>query len=331
MCRISLGPIEWMTSGGVGRLDRPEQVLVVLDAVLGVVSALQHHLGRAEIDRLAAAAQDLLDRVRPALGVLRRPVEGAELARRDADVGVVDVAVDQVGDDAVRVATPADRVGRLAERVQRRVGVEQQRLLGRDPAAVRAPRCRMSASVAGSPICVTLLRVRGARHPTRADSITIQSVVEWGAAVRIAELSSRSGTSIPSIKFYLREGLLPAGYLDGSQPGRLRTRAPVPPAADPSDDRRRRTLGRRRPRGTGRGGHPRPADPHAARHRPRTRSLRPGGRDPDDPAWQAARAEVAEAARRHGWHVARPLAQPRPRGRRGRGLSATWDRRTCSA
>jgi len=29
--------------------------------------------------------------------------------------------------------------------------------------------------------------------------------------VRIAELSSRSGTSIPSIKYYLREGLLPAG------------------------------------------------------------------------------------------------------------------------
>ena len=44
----------------VGRLDRGEQLLVVLDAVVRVVAALQHHLGRAEVDRLAAAAQDLL-------------------------------------------------------------------------------------------------------------------------------------------------------------------------------------------------------------------------------------------------------------------------------
>ena len=29
--------------------------------------------------------------------------------------------------------------------------------------------------------------------------------------MRIAELSTRAGTSVPSIKFYLREGLLPAG------------------------------------------------------------------------------------------------------------------------
>ena len=113
-------------------------VLVVLDAVVGVVPALQHDLGGAEVDRLAAAAQDLVDVVRPALGVLGRRVEGAELAGRDADVRVVDVAVDEVRDDAVRVPAAAYRVGRLAQRVQRRVGVEQQRLLGGDPAAVGA-------------------------------------------------------------------------------------------------------------------------------------------------------------------------------------------------
>ena len=73
MCRISLGPIEWMTSCGYASLTDGEQVLVVLHAVLGVVPALEHDLGGAEVDRLAAAAQDLLDRVRPALGVLRAP------------------------------------------------------------------------------------------------------------------------------------------------------------------------------------------------------------------------------------------------------------------
>ena len=70
---------------------------------------------------------------------LGAPVERAELARRDADVGVVDVAVDEVGDDAVRVAAAAHRVGRLAERVQRGVGVEQERLLRADPPAVGGP------------------------------------------------------------------------------------------------------------------------------------------------------------------------------------------------
>ena len=138
MCRISLGPIEWIDQLRVRRLDRGEQLLVVLDAVVRVVAALEHHLGRAQLDRLAAAAQDLLGRVGPALGVLRRAVERAELARRHADVGVVDVAVDQVGDDVVRVAAAAHRVRRLAEGVERRVGVEQQRLLGRDPPAVGA-------------------------------------------------------------------------------------------------------------------------------------------------------------------------------------------------
>ena len=105
-----------------------------------------------------------------------------------------------------------------------------------------------------------------------ADSITIQSVVNGGAAVRIAELSSRSGTSIPSIKYYLREGLLPAGTSTGRNQADYGPDAPVPPPADPSDDQCRRALGRRRPGGPGRGGHPRPADAHAARHAPMARS-----------------------------------------------------------
>ena len=116
-------------------LDRAEGLLVPLDAELGRVAALQHDLGGAEVDRLAAAAQQLVQAVRPALGVVRGAVERAELARGDADVGVVDVAVDDVGRDVVGVARAAHRVGRLPERVQRRVGVERERFLGRDPSA----------------------------------------------------------------------------------------------------------------------------------------------------------------------------------------------------
>src|SRR4051794_13079249 len=101
-----------------------------------MVTALEHHLGGAECDRLAAPPQDLLGVVRPALGVLGRAVERTELAGRHADVGVVDVAIDDVRDDAVGVAPAPDRVRGLAQRMQRRVGVEQQRLVGADPPAV---------------------------------------------------------------------------------------------------------------------------------------------------------------------------------------------------
>ena len=91
---------------GVLRLDRCEHRLVVLDAEVGVVAALQHHLGGAEVDGLAAAAQDLVGVAHPArrvLGALRRT---RELARRDAHVCVVDVPVDQVRRDVRGVPEP---------------------------------------------------------------------------------------------------------------------------------------------------------------------------------------------------------------------------------
>ena len=68
--------------------------------------------------------------------------EGAELAVDVADVRVVDVPVDDVGDDLVAVAAvgralalAAARVGQFAEFGQRRE-IELLRLLGRDASAV---------------------------------------------------------------------------------------------------------------------------------------------------------------------------------------------------
>jgi DNA-binding transcriptional MerR regulator len=120
--------------------------------------------------------------------------------------------------------------------------------------------------------------------------------------VRIAELSSRSGTSIPSIKFYLREGLLRAGEATGRNQAiyddthlhRLRliralidvgglsvaNARDVLAAVDTPDLPIHKLLG-------------------AASH-----SLsRPNKRDPDDPTWQVARDEVLALVRRRGWHV----------------------------
>jgi DNA-binding transcriptional MerR regulator len=120
--------------------------------------------------------------------------------------------------------------------------------------------------------------------------------------VRIAELSSRSGTSIPSIKYYLREGLLPPGAATGRNRAdygpehlhRLRlVRAlinvgglsvaaarDVLAAVDTAD-----------------------LPSHAMLGVAHCSVVRPAGRDPDDPAWQQARAEIVAAVRRRGWYV----------------------------
>ena len=277
MCRISLGPIEWMTSCGYASLTDGEQLLVVLDAVVGVVAALQHHLGGAEVDRLAAPAQDLLHRVRPALGVLGRAVEGAELARGDAHVRVVDVAVDQVGDDAVRVAPAADRVGRLAQRVERRVGVEQQRLLGRDPPAVGAALqdARRSPGSPSRPEAYVprTTRVSGAGHPAghpvarrlSASGSATTGTVDQGVGVLVVHGGWVPGTDRP--------GRL-ALWAERAAPARRRPSPRPPPAASvrragrlrwPSVLRRRRVDGASRRRrltlqlpGTSRGPVPSP-------------------------------------------------------------------------
>ena len=51
-----------------------------------------------EVDRLTAPAQDLPGVMAPALGMSRRPVERAELARGHSHIRVVDVARDHVTD-----------------------------------------------------------------------------------------------------------------------------------------------------------------------------------------------------------------------------------------
>jgi DNA-binding transcriptional MerR regulator len=120
--------------------------------------------------------------------------------------------------------------------------------------------------------------------------------------VRIAELSKSGGTSIPSIKFYLREGLLPTGTATGKNQAeyaeahvrRLRliralidvggltvaAARDVLSAVDTTDLPDFFLMG-------------------VAHH-----ALdRPARRDPDSPAWQAARQQVMDLVRERGWQV----------------------------
>jgi DNA-binding transcriptional MerR regulator len=120
--------------------------------------------------------------------------------------------------------------------------------------------------------------------------------------VRIAELSSRSGTSVASIKFYLREGLLPPGSATGRNQAdygeahlhRLRliralidvgglsvsAARDVLAVVDTPDTPSHQLLG---------------AASHAL--------YRPARRDPADPAWQRARAEIVDLLARRNWYV----------------------------
>ena len=90
-------------------LDVPQQVEVPLERDVRIVPALHEDLHAAERLGLVDLRADLLERERPALAVLGAAVERAEAAVGDADVRVVDVAVDDVRDDVAADASPGAR------------------------------------------------------------------------------------------------------------------------------------------------------------------------------------------------------------------------------
>ena len=98
---LDLGRRERVQVDRVALLDRAEEVLVVVDGEVGVVPALHEDAGAADRERLLDLLEDDRLRQQVALGaVAGPPVEGAEVAVGDADVRVVDVAVDDERDPA---------------------------------------------------------------------------------------------------------------------------------------------------------------------------------------------------------------------------------------
>ena len=81
-----------------------EQVEVPVDRERGMMPSLHEDLNAACLGELVELGVHLIVGDDVAVGVLLSPVEGAELAIDVADVGVVDVAVDDVGDDLVSAA-----------------------------------------------------------------------------------------------------------------------------------------------------------------------------------------------------------------------------------
>ena len=95
-------------------------------------AALHQHAGAAQLHGLRDLVVDGVEVEDVALGgqlALQRTVKGAEGAVLGAEVGVIDVAVDDVGDHAVRVQLAAHRIGFHAEADQV-VGAEPVEGLG---------------------------------------------------------------------------------------------------------------------------------------------------------------------------------------------------------
>ena len=119
MCSTSGGDSACSLKSGIPRLDGAEQILVPRERQIRVVAALQQQLHAAERAIVSSIfLEDLLEAEDVALGVPDRAVERTEVAARHADVRVVDVAIDDVGDDAL---------GMLAARARRRPSVRATR------------------------------------------------------------------------------------------------------------------------------------------------------------------------------------------------------------
>src|SRR3954452_20689394 len=92
--------------------DRPKQAFIPLNLELGVQSALHQNPGATKVDGLLDLVEDDFDRQDIALGVVQRTLERTEAAVFGTNIGVVDVAVDNISDHALRVQLATNRVSR---------------------------------------------------------------------------------------------------------------------------------------------------------------------------------------------------------------------------
>ena len=113
-----------MDTGAEALLDRRQQILIPLDLQIRVQAALHQDAGSAQVECFLNLVEDDLVREDVALGVAHGAIEGAEAAVLGAEIGVVDVAVDDVADHAFRMELAPDGVGLHAD-TDEVIGCEQ--------------------------------------------------------------------------------------------------------------------------------------------------------------------------------------------------------------
>jgi hypothetical protein len=124
---------------GEAALDDVEQFAVLERRHLRVDPALHAHFRGAARDRVGHLGEDLMVGMIVGVGLPALPLEAAELASDKADVGEVDIAVDDVGDFVADVLR-AREVRALHHRAQIVAfrGVEREPFVGREFAALDA-------------------------------------------------------------------------------------------------------------------------------------------------------------------------------------------------
>ena len=137
---IDLARAEPVNVNRVTAFDVLHQVQIPLERYVGVVPTLNQNLDSAERLQLLDLGTDLLERKSVSLSVLGSASERAEAAIRDADISVVDVAVDNVGDDVAGMLFLAHAICLSAQLEKRSVGVEVEKFLGLGHAAGRKVR-----------------------------------------------------------------------------------------------------------------------------------------------------------------------------------------------
>ena len=118
-----------MKPKAVGALHPAEGVFVPRERELRVEATLQENLHAARVDDLLEFGPKNLAREHVPFAVTDGPVECTEPAACGAHVRVVDVAIDDVRDDPMRVLAQSNRVGREAQ-VEERGFVEEALALG---------------------------------------------------------------------------------------------------------------------------------------------------------------------------------------------------------
>ena len=128
---ISLAEKQCRCTCGKRCFHAAKKFFVPFDLQVRMQTALHQHAGAADLDRLADLLVDGLEIVDVTFGAAGpfRGVEGAEGAVLGAEIGVVDVAVDDVGGHALGMELATDRIGLHAD-ADEVVGLEEVEGLG---------------------------------------------------------------------------------------------------------------------------------------------------------------------------------------------------------
>ena len=99
---------------GILCTERAQKIFIPLDSKIRMQSALHQNAGATERDRLVDLFANLFKRAHVSVGCAGPAVERAESADDVAHVRVVDVPIDDVSDDIVRMLALANLVCRRA-------------------------------------------------------------------------------------------------------------------------------------------------------------------------------------------------------------------------